>query len=180
MAEPFIIGFDTSSDYTGWCAGPGDQLPVAGAFPLVNHGSKLGPMGDEFSAKVMAVHRQFPATHWLAEMPILVPQRDTRLDLLKLYGVFVLLATLAHKLNIEFQTVDVAEAKIELTGDRKAKKPDMVRMARKMGVALPGIQAHGMFDAADATAVWKVGVRRFARRHLAKWDTAIYSNRGLL
>ncbi len=179
MDEPVIIGWDTSSDLTGWCAGPGDKVPTAGAFPLPRTGAKLGPLGAKFSASVMDVHRRFPATHWVAEMPLYMPKRDSRLDLLKLYGVFVLLATLADKLGIVFATVNVQEVKAELAG-RGAEKADMVRIARRMGVILPDIQAHGLFDAADAVGVWKCGVRLFARRHLSKWDKAIYENRGHL
>lgn len=180
MDEPVIIGWDTSSDLTGWCAGPADKLPVAGAFPLAPTGTRIGPLGAQFSAEVMKVHRRFPATHWVAEMPLYMPKRDSRLDLLKLYGVFMVLATLADKLDIAFRTVDVSEVKVELTGDRKAEKDDMVRMARKLGIILPDIKARGLYDAADATGVWKCGVRLFARRHLAKWDTALYSNRGAM
>jgi Holliday junction resolvasome RuvABC endonuclease subunit len=106
-----------------------------------------------------------------------LPRRDTRHTLLRSYGVFFLLCTLAAKMDIPLRHFDVAEVKLEL-GSRKNDKADMIRMAIRMGVVLPKTAAAGRDDAADAAAVWKCLIRLFAKQHLEKLDRAIYSNRG--
>lgn len=175
---PLLVGWDMAPTSNGWCAGDGASVPEAGAFQLEDVGDRFGDRGAELSTRIMQVHRQFPATHWCAEKPLLLP--TDKLDMLiNIYGGFFLLATLAAKLGIHFEPVDNQQAKLEFAG-RKATKDDTARIAERIGVSLPLTIAAGRWDAADAVAVWKVGIRLFAKEHLARWDAAIYSRRGAL
>jgi len=175
-----IIGFDLATRLCGWCAGTGAETPIAGAFEIVER-QHLGRMGAEFQRHVMAVQRRFNATHWVVEKPLLLPT-DTLHKLERLYGPAFLLWTLAEKLGVECAGVDQSTVKSDFTGmkPRQVDKDVMIAMALKLGVTLPAMKVDGRADAADAVGVWKVGVRLFARSHLAKWDAAIYGRRGLV
>jgi len=175
-----LIGFDLAPRLCGWAAGSGEGVPEAGCIKLSDHGKDdgaLGKLGAQFQAGVMSLHRRFPASHWICERPLLMPH-DARWTLMRTYGLTCLLATIAEKLGVAFCFVDYDEAKIELAGTRKASKADMVFVAEKLGVALPPTKGDGREDAADATAVWKVGVRLFAPQYLKRLDQALYSTRG--
>lgn len=173
-----IIGWDLATRLCGWCAGEGDRIPTAGAFELFDR-KELGPLGAEFQGNVMRIHRRFPATHWFIEWPLLTPH-DALWTLQRLYGVSFLLFTLAEKLGVVAEGVDYDEAKREFGGKRTSTKDHMVFVARKMGVVLPETKDAGQEDAADATAVWKVGIRRVAKHHIQGLDQAIYSGRRVL
>lgn len=174
-----LLGFDLSPGLCGWCAGDGAEVPLAGAFALTDSKQDYGVLGAQFQSEVMALHRRFPAEAWGIERPLLIPMRDSRHTLIRNYGVFFLLCTLAAKLDIQCRHFDVSEVKLEM-GSRKLDKAGMIRMALRLGIALPKTTAAGRDDAADAAGVWKCMVRHFAKRHLSKWDTALYSNSGLL
>lgn len=172
-----ILGWDLSTKLIGWCAGDGTVVPTAGAFPLSRR-HDLGELGAEFQAAALGIHKRFGATHWAVEAPLLTPT-DMLWTLERIYGLYFLAHTLANKLGVPCHAPTIWEVKRELVG-RTAGKSQMVAAARRLGVALPSLQAYGQEDAADSVGVWKAGVRQFAKHHLAWLDGALAGNGRLL
>jgi hypothetical protein len=167
-----ITGWDLSPGLCGWCAGTGETVPRASAFELLEK-HDLGALGCEFQRHVLMVHAAYPSTHWFVEQPLLLP-RDRRHDLQRTYGITFLLLTLGAKLGIACDAVEVGTVKREFAG-RGASKADMVRIAERLGIDLP---TKGRKDAADASGVWKVGLRLVRSPHLGRWDKAVYQGQG--
>lgn len=178
-APVMLIGWDLGPNLCGWAAGDGSRKPVAGAFKL-EEGEDLGELGVEFRNHVLAVHRRFHATHWIVEAPLVIPRRDKLITLRQQYGLSMLLMTLGVSLGVVRRFVDHEEIKRDWAGDPKADKDDMIRMCDRVGITLPKTKAAGKADAADAVGAWKVGVRLYARQHLARWDQALYRRQGAL
>lgn len=174
-AEPIILGLDLSTKLNGYCAGPGNRTPVAGAFELFER-RDLGRLGCEVQDNILRLHRRFCATHWIVEAPLLTP-RDHLWTLRRQYGVSFLVATLATKLKVVCEFVAYDEIKAEL-GGRGASKDDQVAAALRIGVSLPDTIEGGRRDAADGVGAWKIGVRKHAKHHLQHWDQALYSGIG--
>lgn len=177
-----MIGWDLNTKCCGWAAGDPPDLPTAGAFRLFER-SDLGKLGGEFRARVLEIHRRFPADRWLVEAPLLM--RHDSLDTLeRQYGIQFLLHTLANSLGIVCEKVPWEEVKLELGGKKvNGAWPDkeaQAKAAERMGVRLPATMADGRGDAADGVGVWKVGVRRHFRSQLEPYDRRIYSYRGVM
>lgn len=179
MTEPVLIGWDTATRRTGWCAGSGGAIPQTGAILLQQYENDLGGMLDAFDREVIAVANRFQPTHFIYESPILKPT-DHLLTVRKLYALGGVLELRARRLGILICEEPAKALKKELTGKRHAEKGDMVFVARKVGVRLPETKAAGMEDAADAFAAWLIGVRHYAKAHSGAWDRRLYSSRGAM
>jgi hypothetical protein len=92
-----------------------------------------------------------------------------------LQGLWAILEQVSHSKGIELGHVDVGTVKKELAGFGKAKKPDMVAAAEKVGLSI------AVHDEADAFAVWLVAVRLKCSRDISmRWDRLLYGSRGFL
>lgn len=174
-----IIGWDIATRLCGWCAGTGETVPVAGAFRLLTEYPDCGKKAAEFRYRVLQIHGRFPATHWLMEGPLLLPS-DKLSTLRQIYGLEWQLEAIAYELGIKCEERPPGDVKLELAGNRKATKEDMIAMALKIGVTLPETLDLGRKDAADATGAWKLGVRLYAPKLSPEWDRRLYSARGAL
>lgn len=170
-----IWGLDTSSRCTGWTAGTGEVRPETGAWRYPHTGDDLGLLLDSFDRDLCALADRYPPTVIIYEAPILVPY-DKLLKLRKLYALGAYLELWARRRGVLVQEEDLRTLKTRLTGSHKADKAEMVRMAKKCGIALPsGKEAE---DAADSFACWLCGIQHHAQPFLPRWDALLYGSRG--
>lgn len=185
-----IIGWDLATKLNGWCAGDGSAIPIAGAF-LLTRREVPAELGCDFKSHVLSIHRAYPADFWAVEEPFFTPH-DDRWTVQRLMGLWFLLHTLAGSLGIECASVDQGEVKAEWGGfagkikgessaqRRRRHKQLAVEMAERMGIVLPSSEAAGKFDAADASGVWKWGLRKSKNPRWQRWDMVVHGHRGAL
>lgn len=180
-----ILALDLASRLCGWCAGDGSRIPLADAFKLAQHGEDIGAMLAELDANLCVLIERFQPTAIAFEAPIL-PSRGgpavmgSTLTRRKLMNVAGHVEYRAHVAGITYGEESVKDIKKELTGRYHASKDEMVAAALKLGVILPATEAAGMKDAADATGLWLLALRRTNPALSAEWDRRLYSSRGLL
>lgn len=166
--------FDLAPGLTGFCTGTGETRPACGAFRLPRSGDDLGEMGL-FLWNWLETHIEtYRPTCIGYESPILTP-KDNLLKVRKIYGLGVILETVAANHGIPTFEKDLRELKRELTGRHDASKDDMVEVAERCGIELPATKAEGREDAADAFAGWKIGIRELNPKLSQNWDRLIYS-----
>jgi hypothetical protein len=185
-----IIGWDLATKLNGWTAGDGSCPPVAGAFELFNR-EVPAELGCEFKDHVLRIHERYPADFWAVEEPFMTPI-DKVWKVQRLMGLWFLLHTLAGSLGIRCESVDQDVVKREWGGKagrlpgesseqrRRRHKELAVEMAERMGIQLPATQARGKFDAADASGVWKWGLRESRNPNWQRWDMVVHGHRGAL
>lgn len=166
--------FDLAPGLTGFCSGTGETRPVCGAFRIPDFGEDLGSMGLFFERWVETHIVTFRPTSIGYESPILTPT-DTLLKIRKIYGLGVILETVAARHEIPTFEKDLRDLKKELTGRHDASKSDMVQVALMCGIDLPATKKEGQEDAADAFAGWKIGIRELNPRLSERWDQIIWS-----
>jgi Holliday junction resolvasome RuvABC endonuclease subunit len=180
-----LLALDLASRLNGFCAGDGLSIPVAGAFKLAQHGEDLGAMLAELDANLCTLLDRFGVTAVVYEAPIL-PSRGDRaamgslLTRRKLMSVGSFVEYRCHMRGLACGEENVKAIKRELVGKAHASKDDMVRCALKLGVRLPETEAAGQKDAADATGLWLLGLRRINPRLSQEWDRRLWSTRPVL
>lgn len=185
-----IIGWDLATKLNGWCAGNGSCPPQAGAFEL--HRREVpAELGVDFKLHVLQIHERFPADFWAVEEPFMT-KIDQVWKVQRLMGLWFLLHTLAGSLGIECRSVDQDVVKREWGGKagklpgetaeqrRRRHKLLAVEMAEGMGILLPATESRGRFDAADASGVWKWGLRAAGNPNWRRWDMVVHGHRGAL
>lgn len=172
-----IWGIDTATRRTGWTAGDGATRPHAGVWLYDHVGEDLGLLLDLLDADLCKLAERYPPTVIMYEAPLLLPY-DTLLKLRKLYSLGAYIELWARRRGVKVQEADPKALKRRLCGTSKADKKEMVRMAVKLGIALP--DGPGKDDAADSFAAWLVGIEHHAKEFLPAWDSALYGGRGLL
>lgn len=96
-------------------------------------------------------------------------------DRRRLYGLVAIVELVCGDLEVDHYEEPNQALKIALTGRGNAEKDDMVRVARRAGVPISKLpNGDDVHDEADAFAAWLIGVRIYARQHLAQWDAALY------
>lgn len=172
-----ILGLDIAS-CTGFAHGDGTALPTVGHIQLP--GVEDGARGPLFSAfrrwflRLLADVRPDIVIFEEAILPkpflkngrIIYP--TSLATTLILQGLIAVVELECEDAGITCVQTSSGEAKKQLTGNGKAEKPDMVRAARKMGLTI------AVHDEADATGVWLVGVRLYARRELHRFDRLLW------
>lgn len=192
MREPVIAAFDVAGR-TGWAMGHGRRLPEVGHWELPNEGEDLGSYFHTFQnnldhrldrAKALADECDMdlivgfeapvfpkPFIFWPAgpgRGKPQIKQHASIKDRRKLYGLVSILEVTCYRRGIFCTESSTGEVKKALTGNGKAEKDDMVRMAKKMGV---NVAVH---DEADALAVWLCMVESYAKQHLPALDRLRY------
>lgn len=176
-----LWGIDTSTKFTGWAAGAPDARPETGAWSHEHVGRDVGLLLELLRADMNALADRLPPDVIIFESPILT-RFDTPMKLRKLYSMPGYIELWARDLAkargapVIVQEENLKVLKKLLTGSSKAEKPEMVAMARKMGITLP--KGEGAKDAADAFAAWLCCVHNHAREHQPYWDRLLYSPRG--
>ena len=155
-------------------------MPECSAWEYERVGADLGLLLELFDRDLSALAERLPPTHVIYEAPLLL-KWDKLPTLRRVYSMGAHLELWGRRRGVVVQEEDPKNLKRRLTGDSYAKKADMVRMAKRMGVRLPPGGAEGPAgDAADAYAAWLVGVTFHAKEHLPMLDQALYSRRGAL
>lgn len=180
-----LLALDLSSRLNGYAAGNGHSIPVAGAFTLAQHGEDLGAMLVELEDNLSSLIARFQPTACVYEAPILPSKGDkaamgSLLTRRKLMSVGSFVEYVCHRRGIMCGEEHVRTIKKELAGSAKASKDDMVYAAQKLGVILPKTDVAGKKDAADATGLWLLGLRRLNPRMSANFDRILWSSRGAL
>lgn len=174
---PVVLGLDTSARKVGYAVGDGSVPPEADAFIFPPVEEDYGVLAEAFDECLTAlVNRTVPALVCV-EAPILVPG-DTIVKVRKLYGVLWQVALLCHRRGVPYREKSLRQVKKELAGFAGAQKADMVAVAERLGVRLPETQIAGREDAADAVAVWLLGLRDVDKRASAEWDHRLANARG--
>ncbi len=186
-----ILAFDLAPRKCGWVAGDGSKVPDAGGFRIPGVGDDLGELLDVLDSHATRLFDRYQPTRTIQEAPILPSQygddpatRGSVMgSLLQRRGQFCMgphIEFMSRRRGVAYHECDIYDVKQALTGSKKAQKPDMVRMALKLGVTLPELLVEGREDAADALGVWLVGVRFYAKEFAPAWDRRVYSPLGAL
>lgn len=160
MPSPVLLGFDLATN-TGWTAGDGEALPVVGHYRLRT--GDVGPFLHEARSYYRILLDRFRPDAVYFECPLLgavVTLAVTR----KLHGLAGVLELECLDRGIDCCEVPAARAKKMLTGNGHAKKPEMVRAARDMGLTIE------TEDEADSAAVWLCGLHEQSPRLASRWD----------
>lgn len=166
-----ILAFDCAT-CTGWCAGDGSQLPILGTVQMPS-GVEPGPFLT-FWRKWLLLHLDdIKPSVVVFEAPIL-PRETSIATVRKLVGLAGTLEQVCDELKVPVFETTVSHVKKVLTGDGKAPKPDMMRMAQKVGLKPKN------FDEADSFGVWIAAVHHHARQYQQSWDKMLYAGKGLL
>lgn len=172
-----VLALDLATRKTGWCAGDGASVPVAGAWLFNQVGEAYGRLGAAMWFNLDSMALRYPDLELvLVEAPILKP--GDKLDTLrKLYGMSFTVETWCALRGIRCAEAGVKRIKKELAGLSHASKTEMVVAAEKCGVVLPPTKADGKEDAADAFGGWLIGLRAINRPASAQWDRRLWSSR---
>ncbi len=187
-----ILAFDLATRLCGYCLGDGLSIPEAGAFELPQLGEDLGKMLDLFNNYIgLLIDRSHPVAI-LYEKPLLVINRltdeygnllpgrtDDLLTIRKIYSLGSHLEYVARRRGIECSEVGLQAIKKEVTGNHRAKKAEIVAVAKRIGLQLP-IKSKGEEDAADSWGAWLVGLRTYNPAASRRWDRLVHSPRGTL
>lgn len=166
-----ILAFDCAT-CTGWCAGDGSTVPVVGNVTMPK-GGEPGPFLDFWDRWLQRHLDEIKPTVVVFEAPIL-PRETTVATVRKLVGLADFLEVACFRRKIDCQETTTSHVKKVLTGNGKAEKPDMLRVARKCGVEAK------TYDEADAFGVWIAAVHHHARQYQPSWDAKLYAGRGLV
>jgi hypothetical protein len=186
-----LIGWDLATKLNGYAAGDGSTPPTAGAFKLTQR-EVPAELGCEFKGHVLRIHAAHPADAWFVEEPLINPKNDVLWTVERLIGLWFLLHTLAGSLGIPCTSINQGDVKKEWggfakrlpgeTSDQRRHRHKLLsaEMAERMGVILPQKEAQGRFDAADASGVWKCGLRLAKNPYWQRWDMRVHGHRGAL
>lgn len=173
-------GLDLSAKCSGYAAGDGSRTPECDAWQHEQVGNDYGRLLRAFRDDLNRLADRLPPTHVIYEAPLLL-KWDKLPTLRRIYpmGSFLELWCIDH--GVICQEEDPKALKKRLTGDSYAKKKDMVRVAKAMGVRLPPGPPDGPAgDAADGYAAWLVCIQHHCKEHLPMWDAALLQRRGAL
>lgn len=157
-----LLAFDLATN-TGWAAGDGTKLPVVGHFRLPATGHDVGRFLVSARDYYGVLISRFQPDVVLFEMPILgtvVTVAVTR----KLHGIAGQLEVICLDRGVPCREVAPSTAKKRLTGSGRAKKPEMIHAARRLGIDIE------TEDEADAVAVWLCGVHHYSPDLWPEWD----------
>lgn len=172
-----FIGLDLATRRIGWCAGTGERRPAAGTWRYEHVADDLGLLAEMFHRDLSALADQHRPTHIVYESPILLPS-DRLLPLRKIYGLGMQLEHWGRRNGVHVSEEGPRALKKLLTGNHKAEKKEMVRVAVRLGIELP--DGESAKDAADAFACWLCAVQHYGRQHLPLWDAALYGRKVML
>lgn len=174
-----IFGFDIATRCVGYCAGDGASRPNVDALTYEHVGRDLGALAQLWEADLNRLETRYGTPRVVVyEAPIWPPFPDL-LAYRKIYGMGMQLERWALDRGAIMAEVDLRTMKSRLTGDHKAKKPQMVAMAKRLKIDLPAGKIAE--DAADAFAAWLAGgIDHYGREHQHKWDELLYGSRGAL
>jgi hypothetical protein len=177
-----ITGLDLATRLTGVCVGDGASLPDADAWEFGQVGDDIGRLLDLYDKYLNAHIDRYAPVAIIKEGAILVigkgrpgDRTDNPLVLQKLYSMHGHTEFVCHRRGIQCHDVTLQDIKREVTGNPMAKKPDMVAIARRVGLRLP---AKGEEDATDAWGAWLLALRSFHPDASRRWDAAVHNPRG--
>lgn len=157
---------------TGWCAGDGSTTPIVGNVNLPK-GIDDPQYFDFWRRWLIQLFDDVKPTIVVFEAPFLHANMNGT-TARKLIGLTAVLQEVCGHLKVPVEETTPSHVKKVLTGSGKSEKPDMLRMAKKCGVAAK------TYDEADAFGIWVCAVHYHAREHQAAWDKKIYSGGALL
>jgi Holliday junction resolvasome RuvABC endonuclease subunit len=160
-----ILTFDCATQ-TGWCAGDGSDLPILGTVNLPS-GVEAEEFLDFWDRWLNRHFAEINPTRVVYEAPILQGISNMH-TAEKLIGLSNFLVVNCYRRKIPVEKVMPTQVKKYLTGDGKAEKPDMMRVARRCGVSPKN------YDEADAFGSWLLALSYHAREHQPRWDAAIF------
>lgn len=157
-----IAAFDLATRI-GWARGEGEALPLVGSHALDSAPGHIGAFLSEFELWLAA-----RLTDWEPSLVIFESPAPAAFNSIastrKTQGLAGVLEMVCYRRNVEVREVAPASVKKALTGNGRAKKPEMVAAARAYG--LP-IKFH---DEADALGVWLAAVRKRRPEYAARFD----------
>lgn len=161
-----VLAFDLATN-TGWVAGDGASRPVVGHFRLPQTGNDVGAFlcaaRDYFGVLI----DRFQPDAIVFEAPIL-PAQGVKLDTTrKLHGMSGMLEVVCRDRGVPCSEVANSTAKKRLTGSGRAKKPDMLQAARRLGLTIE------TEDEADALAVWLCAVQHYNPATWPMWEARL-------
>jgi Holliday junction resolvasome RuvABC endonuclease subunit len=186
-----LSAFDPGSRLFGWAAGDGQANPTVGAWSYEHVGDDIGHLLDMLDRDLNGHFDEHHTDVCAYESPLLVinsKRRDPKTGRIysysdklpkirRLYNMGGHIEFVCRRRAIPCFEVSLFDMKRELAGMATAKKPEMVAVAEKIGIALPTVGAE---DAADATAAWLLLLRKFSPALSARFDARIWGARGHL
>lgn len=159
---------------TGWCVGDGSQIPVTGLVTMPDTGEDVGPFLDFYLRWLNLKITDESPTTVMMEAPVmaraklvagkLVGAPQTIATTRKLQGLAGVTEMVAFQRGVKVREAAAATSKKTLTGNGRADKPDMVKIARRLG-----LPATISFDEADAFGAWLEGVKYYAKPWWPMW-----------
>ena len=163
-APPVILDLDLATQ-VGWCAGDGTSQPVVDSFRLPATGGDLGRFGHEARAYFRILLTRFQPDLVVYEAPVSMSNQTPEVTT-KLHAMPLLLELTMMDLGLKADPVMVYPVTIKkrLSGNGRAKKPEMLRAATELGFAPKN------FDEADACGAWLCGLHEQSPRLASRWD----------
>lgn len=179
-----ILGLDIATS-TGWCMGAGDETPALGSIQMPSTGEEVGPflefyerwLAGKLETLIQAAEAAKTKPLVIFEAPMLpkarfdratgkmIPAPTNITTTRKLQSLSGLTELLCFKRKVPVREEHLQTVKAGLAGNGRADKLDMMRAAKRAGMAPAN------FDEADAFGVWLVGgVRKYASKHAPRWD----------
>lgn len=147
----------------GWCCGRGERLPVVGSYQLDAQPNEIGAFLSEFELWLAGVLTEVEPEMVIFESP--APAGFNSLSSIrKTLGLAGVTEMVCYRRNIEAREIAPASVKKGLSGNGRAKKPEMMAAARAYGIDPK------FHDEADAFGIWLCAVRQLRREHAARWD----------
>lgn len=168
-----ISGFDIATLITGFCVGDGSTTPLTDVYEFPMVGDDIGKLGSLWNRYLTIHYEKYRPDAVIYEKPILT-SRDRPLVLRKIYGMGFALETFFRDRGVPCHEVTLQDIKKEITGNAMSKKPPMVAIARRVGLALPKT---GEEDATDAWGAWLLGLRSYSPEISRTWDSVIHNPR---
>ncbi len=152
----------------GWCCGRGERLPAVGSHALSSRPNGIGAFLSEFEIWLAMVLTDVEPEIVIFESP--APAGFNSLSSIrKTLGLAGIAEMVCHRRNIEAREVAPATVKKQLSGNGRAKKPEMMAAARAYGIDPK------FHDEADAFGIWLCAIRQLRREHAPRWDAVNFA-----
>lgn len=166
-----ILALDCATS-TGWCAGDGSAVPILGSVQMPS-GVEPGPFCDFWRRWIEHHLADIKPSIVIFEAPFIHSNMNGT-TMRKLIGLANETEVACLRARIPCEETTPSHVKKVLTGDGRAEKPDMMRMAQKCGLKP---KTH---DEADAFGVWIAALHHHARQYQQHWDTLRFKGGSLL